>query len=150
MRRSPRKPLAFTLKMQPVPQPRPRISMAGGFARAYTPADHPVVPYRKALATMALLSAPRVEWKKRFGAKRLRIDCWACFARPKSHYKAKGELKADAPAMPRPDIDNLLKAVMDALQDAGVIEDDVVICRGDTRKRYVSQKVGSHVFVRVY
>jgi Holliday junction resolvase RusA-like endonuclease len=51
--------------------------------------------------------------------------------------------------MPRPDTDNLVKAVMDALTDAGVWDDDTVVVNEGCRKRYVSARVGAHTVVRV-
>jgi Holliday junction resolvase RusA-like endonuclease len=39
------------------------------------------------------------------------------FKRPASHVTAKGIVKATAPSVPRPDVDNLAKAVLDALGD---------------------------------
>jgi Holliday junction resolvase RusA-like endonuclease len=40
----------------------------------------------------------------------------AVFARPKSHMTKRG-VKASAPALPRPDCDNVAKAVLDALKE---------------------------------
>jgi len=59
------------------------------------------------------------------------------FPRPKSHYNTKGTVKPMAPIMhtSRPDIDNLQKFVMDALN--GVFwADDAVVCRIEAEKRY--------------
>jgi Holliday junction resolvase RusA-like endonuclease len=39
------------------------------------------------------------------------------FQRPKSHMTGRGVIKATAPRLPRPDVDNLAKAVLDALGD---------------------------------
>jgi len=50
----------------------------------------------------------------------------AVFARPKSHLRKSG-VKPDAPKLPRPDVDNLAKAVLDALQD--VVGDDTNVAR---------------------
>jgi Holliday junction resolvase RusA-like endonuclease len=50
----------------------------------------------------------------------------AVFERPKSHMRKAG-LKPDAPRLPRPDVDNVAKAVLDALQD--VIGDDSLVGR---------------------
>jgi Holliday junction resolvase RusA-like endonuclease len=50
----------------------------------------------------------------------------AVFARPKSHLTKSG-VKASAPALPRPDVDNLGKAVLDALQE--VMGDDTNVGR---------------------
>ncbi len=45
--------LTFTVPGEPVPQPRPRVSTRGGFARAYVPAKHPVHAYRDAITAAA-------------------------------------------------------------------------------------------------
>jgi Holliday junction resolvase RusA-like endonuclease len=47
----------------------------------------------------------------------------AVFVRPKSHRNKRG-LKSDAPALPRPDVDNIGKAVLDALK--GLFDDTIV------------------------
>jgi Holliday junction resolvase RusA-like endonuclease len=151
--------IEFTLPWMPVPQPRVRISNAGGFARGYTPAKHPVVAYRKALIAKAIATVPRKVWRERFNDRKIVVCVWCCFARPSSHYGAKKRLKESAPIVPRPDVDNLLKAVMDALMGAAtamkhgkvdsILDDDVKVVRADPRKRYVSDRVGSHVYVRV-
>ena len=51
------------------------------------------------------------------------------FRRPKSHFGAKGFKGqfADARHTQKPDLDNLAKAVMDALTDAGVWHDDAQV-----------------------
>lgn len=57
----------------------------------------------------------------------------AVFQRPKSHLNKSG-VKADAPRLPRPDVDNIAKAVLDALQD--VIGDDTSVARLVVEKSY--------------
>ena len=57
----------------------------------------------------------------------------AVFERPKSHLRKSG-VKLDAPKLPRPDVDNLAKAVLDALQD--VIGDDSLVGRLVVEKSY--------------
>ena len=57
----------------------------------------------------------------------------AVFARPKSHLTKTG-VKPTAPRLPRPDVDNLAKAVLDALQD--VIGDDTNVARLVVEKSY--------------
>jgi Holliday junction resolvase RusA-like endonuclease len=57
----------------------------------------------------------------------------AVFARPKSHLRKSG-VKPDAPKLPRPDVDNLAKAVLDALQD--VVGDDTNVARLVVEKSY--------------
>jgi Holliday junction resolvase RusA-like endonuclease len=55
------------------------------------------------------------------------------FARPKSHMTKSGVRKG-APVLPRPDVDNLGKAVLDGLQD--VIGDDTIVSRLVIEKSY--------------
>jgi Holliday junction resolvase RusA-like endonuclease len=57
----------------------------------------------------------------------------AVFERPKSHMRKAG-VKPDAPKLPRPDVDNIAKAVLDALQD--VMGDDSLVGRLVVEKSY--------------
>ena len=122
--------------------------MRGGFARAYTPADHPIVAFRKSVIACAKAAATGQQWSEATSSRvRIRICC--NFVRPKSHYRAKKQLKTDAPDQPRPDVDNLAKGVMDAITMAGLWSDDVVVSKLVSSKRYVSDKLQPHVVVEV-
>jgi Holliday junction resolvase RusA-like endonuclease len=112
--------IAFAVDGDPVPQPRPRVSTVGGFARAYVPKDHAIHAYRQAITLAARAAGVRPA----AGPVSVIID--AVFARPKSHLTKSG-VKASAPALPRPDVDNLAKACLDALQD--VMGDDTNVSR---------------------
>jgi Holliday junction resolvase RusA-like endonuclease len=112
--------ITFSVPGDPVPQPRPRVSTAGGFARAYVPKGHAIHAYRQAVA----LAARAAGVTEAGGPVSVIID--AVFARPKSHLNKSG-VKATAPALPRPDVDNLAKAVLDALQE--VMGDDTNVGR---------------------
>jgi Holliday junction resolvase RusA-like endonuclease len=112
--------VTFEVAGDPVPQPRPRVSTVGGFGRAYVPASHPVHAYRQAVARAAHAAGLRESTEP------VSVVIDAVFARPKSHLTKKG-VKATAPKLPRPDVDNLGKAVLDALQD--VIGDDTNVSR---------------------
>jgi len=119
--------VSFTVAGQPVPQPRPRVSTAGGFARAYVPKQHPVHVYRQSLSAAARSAGLTATGEP------LNVVIDAVFERPKSHMRKSG-VKADAPRLPRPDVDNLAKAVLDALQD--VIGDDTNVARLVVEKSY--------------
>jgi Holliday junction resolvase RusA-like endonuclease len=119
--------VTFTIAGEPVPQPRPRVSTAGGFARAYVPKEHPVHAYRHSLA-----AAARAAGLSETGEP-LNVVIDAVFQRPKSHMNKAG-VKATAPRLPRPDVDNIAKAVLDALQD--VIGDDTTVARLVVEKSY--------------
>lgn len=119
--------VSFAVAGQPVPQPRPRVSTAGGFARAFVPRQHPVHAYREAIA-----AAARGAGLTQTGEV-LNVVIDAVFERPKSHMRKAG-VKPDAPKLPRPDVDNIAKAVLDALQD--VMGDDSMVGRLVVEKSY--------------
>jgi len=107
--------ITFTVQGEPVPQPRPRVSTRGGFARAYVPAKHPVHAYRQKIADEATKAGLEPQNEP------VEVIVEAVFVRPKSHMTKKG-VKPTAPKLPRPDVDNIAKAVLDSLQD--VMGDD--------------------------
>jgi Holliday junction resolvase RusA-like endonuclease len=119
--------VSFTVAGQPVPQPRPRVSTAGGFARAYVPGKHPVHAYRESIAAAARGAGLTTTGEV------LNVVIDAVFERPKSHMRKVG-VKPDAPKLPRPDVDNVAKAVLDALQD--VMGDDSLVGRLVVEKSY--------------
>lgn len=121
------KPVTFTVAGEPVPQPRPRVSTRGGFARAYVPSQHPVHAYRAAIAEEAAKAGLEETGEP------VEVIVDAVFARPKSHMTKKG-VKPSAPQLPRPDVDNVAKAILDALQD--VMGDDTKVRRLVVEKSY--------------
>lgn len=120
--------LTFSIDGDPVPQPRPKISTRGGFGRAYVEAKHPVHQYRTALAAAAVESGavPHDE--------PVSVVIDAVFGRPKSHLTKAG-VKATAPRLPRCDVDNIAKAVLDALT-GHVWHDDAQVQRLVVEKTY--------------
>jgi Holliday junction resolvase RusA-like endonuclease len=121
-------PITFSVPGDPVPQPRPRYSARGGFARAYVPSAHPVHAYREAIALAAKLAGVTITGEP------VSVIIDAVFARPKSH-RNKAGVKASAPSLPRPDCDNVAKAALDAL--TGVAwEDDSQVARLVVEKSY--------------
>jgi len=120
------KPITFSVAGDPVPQPRVRVSTRGGFARAYVPSKHPVHAYRSEILREAIACGltPTTE--------PLEVIVDAVFVRPKSHLTKRG-VKATAPALPRPDVDNIGKAVLDALKE---LFDDTIVRRLIVEKSY--------------
>ena len=112
--------ITFTVLGDPVPQPRARITTRGKFAHAYTPKSHPVHGYRQQLAVAARAAGLTPTGEP------LDVVIDAVFERPKSHMNKSG-VKATAPKLPRPDVDNVAKAVLDSLQD--VMGDDTMVAR---------------------
>jgi len=131
----------FEVPGTPVPQPRPRVSTRGGFARAYVPAKHPIHAYRQAVTLSATAARmPTVE-----GPCELTVE--AVFGRPASHHRKNG-LAKDAPLYPGHscgDCDNVAKAVADSLPFA----DDTQVVRLFVSKRYAAAGELAHTVVVV-
>lgn len=111
--------ITFSVPGDPVPQPRPRVSTRGGFGRAYTPTTHPVHAYRRSIAFEAAKAGATP------GTASVSVVIDAVFVRPKSHTTKKG-VKASAPELPRCDVDNVAKAVLDSLTGVAWVDDTQV------------------------
>lgn len=128
--------LTFTAIGRPVGQPRTRSTIRRGkggkvFSGVYDPgtADDWKTTIRntaKAHWDFVPFTGPTV------------VSWTALFPRPKSHFKRNGDLKQNAPIWHtgKPDRDNLDKALLDALVDAGILADDKQVCSGSMRKEY--------------
>lgn len=105
----------------PKAQPRPRAFSRGGKARMYNP---PSADIWKAQVAEGLL-----EYAHRDDRDPFLLVLTFYMPRPKSHYgtgRNKGKIKDNAPDQhtQKPDIDNLTKAVMDAITVLNVWRDD--------------------------
>lgn len=86
----------------------------------------------------------------------IRVNITAVFPRPKDHYrggKIGNGIRPEAPYWHtnKPDRDNIDKAILDALTEAGLWKDDCQVCEGTTRKRYVTVTDGwmPHALVEI-
>ena len=110
----------YTIRVAGTPkaQPRPRAVARGGFARVYNPdtADEWKAAVAAAPSTPAKPSAP-IESAVKLGiVVRMPI--------PKSRAK---HVETDSPHTFKPDLDNLAKAIFDAMTNAGWWKDDCQI-----------------------
>lgn len=126
--------VSFWVAGTPKGQPRQRhfaMKINGKYtARAYTPGT--AEEWKSAIAIAAKeagLAGEQIQgmvW----------VEMCFFFARPKSHYRANGEVKPGAPKdhTQKPDIDNVVKAALDALTQIGVWRDDSQINNLAARK----------------
>ena len=112
--------ITFFVTGTPKPQPRPRAFAMGGKVRVYDPAT--AEGWKSCIAQAArevLPSEPITE--------PIKLDVCFFMPRPKSHSKKDGsyrESHIDRRHSQKPDADNLVKAVMDALSELQAWKDD--------------------------
>lgn len=142
-------PIIFFAPCTPKGQPRVKACRRGAFTRVYTPdtADG----FKDAVQ----LAAKHAMWnhspRPLFGDNPVRVD-WECvFPRPKSHFTAKGQIKATAPKwhIQTPDRDNLDKAILDALTAVQMWHDDRQACSGMLIKRWAALGEASGVQITI-
>jgi Holliday junction resolvase RusA-like endonuclease len=130
--------LTFEIAGDPRPQPRARMTRSG---HAYTP-DNGIKAYKGAIALRVGMEAKR----RKLGASRAahELEVEFVFARPPSHWTKGGTLTSSAPAYPPKrcgDLDNLAKAVADAITDSGAVwHDDDQVVQAILRKRYGARR----------
>lgn len=127
--------VSFFVAGEPKAQPRAKAARIGGFIRIYTPNTAKV--WKEAVAAAARKALGK-RWAKLEGP--LSLNLAFSMPRPQAHYLKAG-LRPDAPThhTKKPDVDNLAKAVMDALTDCGVWVDDDQIASLSVTKFYVSR-----------
>lgn len=123
--------LAFDIPGQPIGQGRPKFSTINGHARAYDPEkSRNYKAYIRMLATQAMkdrgftmIEGPCV----------LRIDAY--FEVPKSKSKKFREAALSGLEYPtkKPDIDNIIKAIQDALNGLAYKDDALIVRLGVTK-----------------
>ena len=125
----------ITIKATGIPkgQPRARAFARNGMVRMYDPGT--------AEAWKSCIAAAAIPHKGIRLTGGLSVAIWFAMPRPKSHYrtgKYSGELRDGAPARhtSKPDVDNMVKAVMDALTMIGIWQDDDQVCQLYATKGY--------------
>lgn len=135
--------ITFEVGGEPVPQPRVRVSTWGGRGRAYVPKSHPVHAYREAIVLVARTAG----WAGGPTDGPVAVEILASFSRPPSHLTKAGTPRASAPRWPcRADVDNVAKAVLDAIGDSGAFwRDDDQVVELRIRKSYAERPPGRTV-----
>jgi Holliday junction resolvase RusA-like endonuclease len=115
----------------PKAQPRPRMASSG---HVYNPDSADAWKEIVRTAFVAINKPPIV--------KPIRLRVGFFLPRPKA---MKGE--AAVPHTKKPDVDNLLKAVMDSMTTAGVWKDDALVYATEAIKWYTAGKTGAQIIV---
>lgn len=122
---------AIEVVTDPVPQPRPRATVVAGRARIYNPSTTKV--YKQQITQM-LIRVP--EHFPEGIPVRVTIDYF--FQRPKSLQRKKDPVGFIWHTK-KPDLDNLNKAVLDAISEAGIWHDDRQVADLRSRKFYTKK-----------
>lgn len=121
------------IPIEPSPTPRPRLGKYGAYnLSSYT-------NYKKAVTTsIRIAKVPENKW--------IEVECIFYYSYPKK--TAKKNRIEGTKKLTNPDSDNLGKAILDALQDAGTIKDDNAIADMIFRKRYTTRDPRTEVTLR--
>ena len=116
-------PITFRVEGVPIPQPRHRASFRGGFARMYIEKSHAIHHWKHLITRQAF------ELIENVIEHCVKVDVLFVFkAKRKSEI---GNFKSS-----KGDIDNYLKAALDALTDAGMWNDDSQVVQVSAAKMF--------------
>ena len=136
--------LSFFAAGIPKAQPRVKAFVRGGHAGVYTPDS--AEAWKQEVRRQAVANAPE---SLMTGVVRVELDFF--LPRPKTHLTKHGTPKAKSPVWhcKKPDLDNLIKAVTDAITDTQKVWlDDSQICEITATKTYAINAVGCSVGIR--
>ena len=125
--------ILMTLYGNPVAQGRPRFSRQGGFVKAYDPIKSKAYKALIRLELQPLLAKPGFRQFKN----PCRVHLLICRAIPSgfSQKKRKEAIEAKIRPTTRPDTDNYIKGILDALNGT-VLKDDSIVCEINAGKIY--------------
>ena len=146
----PPKPVVFHVMGDPIAQPRPRARYFAKLGRAgvYNPSN--ADQWKAQVKAVAEREKPSQPFEGP-----LKLSVTFVMFRPSSHFGTGKNREKLKPAKAyyhhrqKPDIDNLVKALMDAMEDAGIWLDDAQVSHIEMRKVWVrpSSKIGAYVTV---
>jgi len=135
--------LSFFAAGIPKAQPRVKAFVRGGHAGIYTPDS--AETWKQEVRRQAVANAPESIIA---GVVRIELDFF--LPRPKAHLDRHGVPKPKSPVWhcKKPDLDNLIKAVTDAITDTQKVWlDDSQICEITATKTYALNAVGCSVSI---
>ena len=114
----------ITIPGEPVAQGRPRFSTQHGFVRAYDPAKSR--SYKEYVRMFAIQQCHEQSYQRLFGPVMMTVDIYRGI--PKSWSKTKQEQAERGIIKPtlKPDVDNYVKAIKDALNGIAYVDDSQV------------------------
>lgn len=135
------KPLSFHVLGIPKGQPRVKAFKRGKHAGVYDPGTADEWKLYVRAGFLKAFDEMAADATKPLFAGPVSVTLNFHLPRPKGHYRSNGELKPAAPFYHtgRPDSDNLAKAVLDALTNAGAWADDGIACVLWVSKTYGAQ-----------
>lgn len=137
--------LRFEIPGLPVAQPRARATTVGGHARMYeAKKEHPIHTFKAAARLAARESLPGNQCL----TEPLRLSAQFVFARPKRLTRKK-DPEGWLPMPDKPDIDNLLKALLDGLNEVVWVDDRQVFQVTDSSKWYGARGEAPRTIVMV-
>lgn len=132
----------ITIPGVPVAQPRQRMAKIGGFLRSYTPASDPVNTFK---AAVQLAWSDKIDAPPMVGPLRLTVQ----FVLPRPDYLNTKKCRGGRRWYSRkPDLDNCLKSVKDALNKMAW-RDDSQVCQVYASKQYAGSDEQPHTVLTV-
>lgn len=129
--------LEFFIDGEPKAQQRPRLFRQGNFMRAYSPKTnwYMIVYY----ACLGMKNKTKTVFKTP-------VSLHLSFFLPIPKSLSEKKKKALKWHVNKPDVDNLAKAVMDAINNAGLWEDDKLVAELKVDKQY-GQRIGAKILI---
>ena len=135
----------FVVSGKPVGKGRPRASTRGGFVRMYT--DAKTLDYEAAIASEA--AAAMGDAQPFDTPMQLQVSCY--YQIPKSWPNRIKQEAIDGDVFPKvkPDLDNVVKAVLDALNDVVYLDDAQVVNLVATKRYSTEPRVEVYLFEKL-
>lgn len=139
---SARKLFECTVHGQPIGKGRPRATARGGKVRTYTPEK--TVRWESHAADVIQRSGAQPTTEP------VRLEVEARFERPGRLKTRKEITRRSVPHIAKPDADNIVKAVCDALEKSGAVHNDSQVYQIAVAKTYCDHDQAPGVVIRMF